>query len=270
MARFSRRRRRRTSNWLPVLGDRHGPDGQSGQEQYRFSSFTVPWGLIGTNGEGAVTVRTLTLDEPRNLDIAEPGLDLVETMADVERSAYMLDGIVGTVVNATDPYDEGDVENNPNAPPALVVGIGFRVSEWDSHSDTSEDALYNEVLNAENYARSRWIWRRVWYLSNNFTAGILPASWGSGNELQYLDAFPYGVPGINGGYAGGQEATNITAKSKRRVSNDERLVVCVHVAALPLSIGNRVDSFTTNHTGVSLFDIRILGHMVRNKPGARG
>lgn len=267
MARFSKRKRRRTSNWFPVLGDLHTATVDF-PEPYRFSSFEVPWGILGTSGQPTTTVRTITIDDPRPLNILAPILDTVDSMADVEGSAYMFDGIVGSITNSTHAYDDDDVTNNPNTPPAFIVGAGFRVSEWDPHSDTSEDSLYNEVLNAENYARSRWIWRRVWNLTPTF-ANLLPGSWGSASEFDYVQ-FPSGVPGPDGGYAGGLEATNITAKSKRRVSNDERLVFCVSIAALPISIGQRTEFFSTSLTGVSVLDIRLLGHMVKNKAGSRG
>lgn len=268
--RFGRKKRR--SLWLPTIGDRT----TIGQEpdKCRLSYFKIDWTSwdAASNCPGNA-VRAVTLDSPRSVDFAGTvnTVGLVTSLADLEGSAYMFDGIVGTVTHCSQPLP-ADVQ--ANTAPGFIVGVGFRVSEWDPYSNTPEDSLHNQVLNADNYARSRWIWRRVWTFSFDLgNHAVTEFDW-SGTSNEAFNQFPSGNPTDQSGYSGALESTSIVAKSKRRISNDERLVVCVSVAPLPLQ-NNGTDPETpwndmADGFGASIFDIRILGHLVKNRPGARG
>jgi len=220
------RRKRRTSQgtWLPTLGDLLNNDPENGVAR---SGRSLSLGIgVGTTVAFSTGVVSLTTDRPRQ-DPTE-----ADSLADVIGSEWFLKRIVGScfvsrrgvVASNTFPEPKSDTA----AP--ILVGCGFFVARCDpaapdspiGFSETDGEEVSYNPLNERNI-REPWIWRRTWilglYPGNILRDGTATVTGVQDSREAYLNGFPPS----NALYGSVADGPKIDAKTKRRISNDDRL-----------------------------------------------
>jgi len=214
-----RKRRGPKVTWLPTFGNPFGEEGESFVTGLD-SILEIPW---GTAGAGALGIYPLTVDQPNGEDEATQ-----VSLADAIGSEWFLRRIVGKLFIQVFPPSEG----TPWFSQAQIAA-GFLVARAD-HTDvnlptgTSDlttgpapgpDSWGNFSPLAIQAMREPWIWRRKWILSIN--------GWDAGG----VDGFP----AINVNYGSSSlDGPHIDAKTRRRISNDDRLYFAIAAAAWPI------------------------------------
>jgi len=213
-----RRRRSPKVTWLPTLGTTVGADeveiNVSGlQSQFEVTKLPTDVGYLG--------IYPLTVDQPSGEDPAEP-----VSLADAIGSEYFLRRIVGKLFINT--FVDGPIANGVTA---VAISAGFFVARSDyttpglpagatmlgtNPSDGNTWASFSPL--DSRCMREPWIWRRNWILSVN--------GWDAGGTQPYPSGnVNYGISSLDG--------PHIDAKTRRRVSNDDRLYFAIAGTAWP-------------------------------------
>lgn len=250
-------RRRRAGAWFPNLGTQ-GPEGNIDDDDAGL------WGLfvLGDPGVSQTFLASLTFDAPIDDEADELGTDRSH-LADFIGQDYILKRIVGKFFAALDQSplnNEGAISS-----PAALLTAGFFVAR--AEDSTTESAAASLPIGTETAAEQRenyspavpstirepWIWRRQWILGNRFhlnqTVGFGAAS------------FPF----TTAEYHDVMDGPHIDARSKRRVSSDERLWFAASARGLGPAWDDPFDEANRNFPPVISFhlDYRIFGTLIK-------
>jgi len=248
------KRRRRAVNWFPTFGQNLG----EGTGNEHVAGITSQLNIL-PSGAFTTVIFPLTFDEPRDDDgTATPENT---TLSDFISSGYLLQRIVGKFYCE---YPWTDLQGEPgsaSSPPAVKVGAGFFVAREADQAvgvpiGSNED--YNP-LEVDNM-REPWIWRRTWFLSSptvrSATAQSIAIGNGTYGNQDKWNQFPFATSGYNSVMDG----PHIDAKTRRVVTNDDRLFFAVSGLQWPLG----EDSTYSQVPDVPFhLDYRILGSMIR-------
>lgn len=207
-----RRRRRSQGTWLPTIGNAVG-------QELTENDVTGVDSDVDVEDNGLLVTRLfqLTLDQPQEEATTSTPL------SDVIGSEYFLKRIVGKLFAAID---------DPSATPSpfftkILVGAGFFVARAEAAEPdvpigagvgTAADVAKNYSPLETRTQREPWIWRRTWILQSR-PLGI------SENPM-----FPRSTAGYNSVLDG----PHIDAKTKRRISNDDRLWFAISAVRWPI------------------------------------
>jgi len=258
------RRKRRTSQgtWLPTLGDVIVEEPATAR-----SGRSLSLGLNAGAGGFSTGVVSITTDRPRQ-DPTE-----ADSLADVIGSEWFLKRIVGSCfccIRLTRTPNTFPDPSSAESAPALV-SCGFFVARADpanpdepvgfSETDGLENA-YNP-LNERNI-REPWIWRRSWILGLNTTTdrdGVGDVTPGAIQDT--ATAMLQSYPASNVLYGSVADGPKIDAKTKRRITNDDRLFFAASLCRAQFEIDD-----TRPAAALIYLDYRIFGQSRR--PRNRG
>lgn len=207
-----RRKRRSQGTWLPTLGEGVGEENTANIVTGLDSDFDVE-----DNGVLTTRIHELTMDQPReDIDVSTP-------LADIIGSEYFLKRIVGKLlVTMADPA----AATSPFFT-QVIVGAGFFVARAEAAEvnfpigasiGSAADVNKNYSPLEANTMREPWIWRRVWILESR-PLGI--------SETPHW-------PRSNTQYGSVLDGPHIDAKTKRRITNDDRLWFAIAGARWPI------------------------------------
>jgi len=213
------RKRRRKGTWFPTLGNKAGTE----------TNLAVVSGLddsteVKDNGVVTTIIRPLTLDAPRE-DRADNEAD---SLADAVGSEWFLQRIVGKFLARLSI----GASENAFFQDALVAA-GFFVGRADpdtnvpigagSGDDASITADYSPL--DVRTMREPWIWRRCWILS-----------WYGANPSNQSASVPFAQswPKSTAFYGSVLDGPHIDAKTKRRITSDDRLWFALSTCRWPV------------------------------------
>lgn len=267
MRRFSKRRRR-TGTWLPVHGTLID-DASTVGEQANFIQFFVPDVPVGPGSTGRVFSAALLVDAP------DPGLTgtaatitdyQLEQLSKAQSFGYRLERLVGTF-HASCAWDTQVIATPPGGgklPSLVLMTAGLMIRRIDEEQPEVPVVGFQgtDPQSIENI-RDPWMWRRSWVFSPSIRglpgAGLTSAS---DAALMFNSAFGSANDGMTGLY----NTSTVDVKTKRRVTQEERLFLDVGVRALGIASGS-TDTFLTNVCGV--FDYRAFGRMLTTQGNRR-
>lgn len=239
-------------NWLPVFGQGIEPGGNQHSNGW-LGELAIP----GDVNDFSISGTALTFDEPKDDDAATPA---TTSLADFIGSGYFLRRIVGKFHAGLQIRGLGD--GVPEGPPAIRLGLGFFVArEADQVAGVPIGELedYNP-LETDNM-REPWIWRRTWILSNptnqirnNYQVSLGNAPYGVSGSAKWLQ-----FPTTTAGYGSVLDGPHIDQKTKRTITNDDRLWCVLAAHKLPLD----VDYDDSGATLDWWLDYRLLGSIIR-------
>jgi len=236
-----RTRRKEAVFWLPP----NGP----GTDVSPFPLGTGWGGTIQVSGTQSVTRVGIGVPfQDNKFTGLVSGIDFPGNLALQENQDYLLKRIVGKVWCWYIPSNSGG-----NSPETIEVTAGFFVARQDplqgipigyTGLQTTQD---NESYNPGALATQcePWIWRRSWLLS-----GVQGTSY---NNLRF--------PGSNAGYGSVMDGPHVDARTKRRVSSDDRVFFAIGVTTV-------LSGINLNGAMQYWVDVRGLGSMRR--PHNRG
>lgn len=248
------RRRRNQGTWFPTIGT---ADPNAGVDNVNGREFEI---TLDNNGTSQVLIAPIIPDQPTvgdDIDVTAGG-QLVAALG----QEYLLKRIVGKLFITYPAIGEID------GPQAVLVGAGFFVARATQQDGTggadqplgaaslAERREYFSPL-SEDTIREPWIWRRVWILSkpqiltinNNdgATATVFPQVAGGFGQL--------GFPSTNVGYGSVADGPHIDAKSRRRVSSDERLWFAIALRSWPIAAAGVTDPLIRGYLDVRVFGL---------------
>lgn len=225
------RRRRPAVTWFPTLGS--PVRGTSGETEEFVNGFEFTLIVPAGDDPGAYkTVTTafpITFDLPRESNATEADT----TMADIVGSEYLLRRIVGKLFLQRQATASGQASGNllPDNFPTTLVGAGFFVARAGTEAGIGPDIpsgwdVLNEGANFSNFSplgldtvREPWIWRRTWLLGSRAEIGRQTSTTSTTN---WSPAWPE-WPSANWEYPGVLDGPHIDSKTRRRVTQDDRL-----------------------------------------------
>jgi len=238
------RRRRRTGTWLPVYGAEvpgtSGPTGVPVDATGFHIDLSVP-----SSGAIRTIIGVLTNDSPIEGTVETA----LSSLSDVIGSEWFLQRIVGKISAVADGSEDTFRWTK--------VGVGFFVARAESGvtsvpvgattADNVSDSNDYEAKTTNQYSplamqagREPWIWRRTWLLN-------------SGNSS--IDG-----PTSNMGFGSVSDGPHIDAKTKRRITNDDRLFYAVAGVRWPYS----TDPGPADNTHINIdMDVRLFGQLRR-------
>lgn len=231
-----RRRRRRLSQWFPVLGtETHVPQGTvEDNVAYQDLDFDV------SNNVPNTLVVALTWDNKPEQQLGVAGNTTFPSIADWEQSGWQLDSIVGCVPLLA-------FKSGTQAAGTLFVTAAFEVLRIDPGTGNPLSATpeldYDPQL--ANNIRDPWIWRRSW---------ILDPGTDTGGTTNFS-----GWPRTNTLYTGSGANHVFQTKSRRRIGPEERLFFICTARHFPVT--SDLTGRETHLTG--MLDYRIIGRAVK-------
>lgn len=238
-----RRKRKSQGVWFPVLGQ-DGPTDYPG-----LSSQTGQLAGLAGLGPGCY-VLPLVPDRAVEGDSYGPGgYDLSAAIG----NSYILKRIVGKFHAAVFQDDSS------GAPGQVKIGLGFLVARTDGDEVLNPTGLpvggIDGVGTRQNYnvlgrdqVNDPWIWRRTWILQNN----------------EKIATDRYGIfPSTTAGYGSVSDGPHIDAKSRRRVSQDERLYAAITLQAWP-QVGGPYEYTVSPYINYDL-DLRVFGLPIKSR-----
>lgn len=245
MARFgARRRRRRTGQWFPVLGQ-ETEAGEGSENDIAAQHFTM---AVGGNTP-SVTVLGLTWDFPTEEQIVlGQGLP---SLADWQGSAWFLEKVVGHLFIS----HAGEAVPETKALYVVAALIVLRVDESDGSPLATGTAFANQYDPAlMQNIRDPFIWRRSWILGQNLKSV-------NNNAGTVMDDMTNaaGWPSNNVAYASSMDNHHIDTKSKRAIKDEERLFLALSARHYPWT----VDATGLNSVLDCAFDYRIVGRLIK-------
>jgi len=243
-----RRRRRPAGTWFPVPGIEANDNVLSAGQNI---SLTVPG-----NGTPVTSVIPLTFDEPTEGADVGLGTPLVSILGD----EYFLRRIVGKVhaYIRSAASVAGDFDNFQGA---ILLTCGFFVARAGDFQDDNAVPIGGHLTrdyspDQPNTIREPWIWRRSWVLSDPNLKVI--ASTLSADALSVAAAGALAFPTSTDGYGSVLDGPHIDAKTKRRVTSDDRLWFASDAKAFP--VGTSGSTTLTSALRIHL-DYRIFGSL---------
>lgn len=233
------RRRRPKVTWFPTLGALTGVENSDKDITGLDGALDVPW---ADNAAGALAIFPLTNDAPQGEDPAE-----TVSLAEVLGSEYFLRRIVGKLFL--------QVADQESFFSTMQIAAGFlvaRAEQGDSglpagsnnlSTDPSDEAAWNNFSPLSTQTmREPWIWRRKWILSLEASTATT------------------GFPNSNIHYGSVLDGPHIDAKTKRRISNDDRLFFAIAGAAWPVDTPLQSGTVTETQMRFNL-DYRLVGSL---------
>lgn len=222
---YRRRKRRSRGTWFPTLGANLSIGGLT----------FAPNGIRFAFGPGIapglnLSISQLTFDQP-----VEPiGVAATNTihLQDVIGNEWFLKRIVGKYTC----WLVADPANDPallQAPP-VGVALGFFVARADSNNEnepngfsalSADDAYAQYSPWSQQTMREPWIFRRTWLLGGN-TNGTQYQNVG-GTNFVFPSTVNVGLPMANWMYGSTLDGPHLDIRTKRRISNDDRLWAAV-------------------------------------------
>lgn len=263
--RFRNKRRRRTGTWLPVHGTLIDNNSTVGQ-QANFIQFFVPDVSIGPGALTRVFSAALLTDAPDPaLSAGATGITTyqLEQLSSSQSYGYLLQRVVGNL------FCSAQFNSNIRTPdakiPSLVLytaGLMVRRVDQEAPEAPVVGAFGTDPQAIENI-RDPWMWRRSWIFASNskpdLSAGIV-----SNDDAAAMFIQSFGV--ANDGTTGLYGTSTVDVKSKRRVTQEERLFLDVGVRALGIASGSS-DTFKVDVMGV--FDFRAFGKILTTQGNRR-
>lgn len=247
----SRTRRGPKVNWLPTFGQ--GLDSGGNQHSNGWLGNTD---IAGDTADFTVVGTALTFDEPRDDDSHTPANS---SLADFIGSGYFLRRIVGKFHCGIQL--RGQPDGIPAGPPAIRLGLGFFVAR---EADQSPGIPIGDLedynpLETDNM-REPWIWRRTWILTNPTNKIRQEYQISQGNAPYGTDAARWlGFPTTTAGYGSVLDGPHIDQKTKRTITNDDRLWVTLAAHRLPIN-----EDFDGQGVNIDWWlDYRLLGSLIR-------
>lgn len=238
-----KRRRRQKGTWFPVLGQATA----DANDQPTIGTFFLDIDTGGGVTTGVVPlIPDIPQDEPSQWD------DFNEGLGGILGNEYFLSRIVGKFFIWVEEPPQLEASNFPLA---YLVTAGFFISRADGTSVNIPIGFSNQPRQYDPgscYAvREPWIWRRSWILGTTRNTGALGA-----NDRINAKEFPKTTAGYGSVLDGG----HVDAKTKRRVSSDDRLWLAVSARAFPV-----LDQQTYQLTGAVQVnhDLRVFGSLRR-------
>lgn len=258
-----RRRRRARVTWLPNLGTL-GIDPEDNSPVRTFA-------IIATgDGKANAAIIPLTFDSPVETD----GALATDPLVNFVGSEYLLRRIVGKVYASvsqqvnTEQNQAASIDfdavlftcgffvaraNDIGSPPIgtdLPVGAGITVGQTiNLYSPDHPDVI-----------REPWIWRRTWILGNQ-AKKFLPVI--AANPTIFSDLPLTMFPTNNAEYGSVHDGPHIDAKTRRRISSDDRLWFAIAARQLDSRNGANLiptlDLIRTNCEIQGILDYRLVG-----------
>jgi len=254
MRRF--RRRRRNGTWFPTFGGEYIIS--SGGGAGTFNPTGITFGFTNLQPGLNLSISALTYDEPR-----EPGAVQTSTtsLLDVLGEEWFLKRIVGKFFAARISSAVNDPGTDPGQP--LLVALGFFVSRADVTTPNLPNG-FNALSNSDAYAqyhplaaqtqREPWLFRRTWLLGTNANGAQFQNI--GGTNFQFGQTNNYAWPVANWQYGSQMDGPHLDIRTKRRISNDDRLYAAVGVeVASPFG----VQAVSEGPTFQGYLDYRIFG-----------
>lgn len=246
------RRRRSNGTWFPVFGT-----AQSGFEGQAIDIWGHSGTLLAVTGTRVVTeIIPVTTDEPLNEQPLTSGTD---TLVNLIGNEYFLRRLVGKVFctySTTGSIGEGGPQNVIVAAGFFVaraqsqltnVPVGVPATQAQSNTNQETGFAFNNYSPLANAAqREPWIWRRTWVLGDRQVDEGVPEQNPRGN-------FPFN----NASYGSVMDGPHLDAKTRRRVTSDDRLWFAIAATQWPLVGG---ETATTGAVAYGL-DLRIFGSL---------
>ena len=238
-------------NWLPVFGQGIEPGGNQHSNGW-LGELAIP----GDVNDFSISGTALTFDEPKDDDAATPA---TTSLADFIGSGYFLRRIVRKFPRrASNQGARGRSTRGPRNPvgPRVLRRARSGPSSRSSHRELED---YNP-LETDNM-QEPWIWRRTWILSNptnqirnNYQVSQGNAPYGVSGSTKWLQ-----FPTTTAGYGSVLDGPHIDQKTKRTITNDDRLWCVLAAHKLPLD----VDYDDSGATLDWWLDYRLLGSIIR-------
>lgn len=241
-----RRTRKPRVVWLPQTNRNSIGDPATG---FVYQGSTLQ--ISGATGDTGVVEFPLVLDNQQSAITADE-----TSLSDIENSGYRLRRIVGKVwVILGQAEPDGGGINLTDLPPNIIVTAGIMVRRADTVSGDSLGSLVgaDQVSPAliENTG-DPWVWRRSWFLGNNWTANNLFLAGGTAQVFQ-RDHFPQ----TNMDYNSAVDGPHVDQKTARIVGPEERLYFTWSATVAVESATN-----TAGGSNLALFtDLRVLGSL---------
>jgi len=249
-----RRRRRNRGTWFPTVKEQQDiTDGED--DEIFIAGKQLQLTLDPTAEVVPFQVHFLTMDSPRDYQAADDA-NFSSSLADVIGSEYFLKRIVGKLhLLCTRDADNGDFD--------ALITAGFFIARADDattagfenltpvgwQNQGAKERLETFSPNAQSTIREPWIWRRSWVLSDR--------------PVGNFHSFP-AFPRSNADYGSLHDGPHIDAKTKRRVSNDDRLWFAI--AACPFPVGRPIGEIGNASLTIDGFlDYRIFGSIRKAK-----
>lgn len=214
-------------------------------------------------------VLPLTFDAP-----AEPDSFVDDVpMSYLQGNEYAIRRVVGKFhIDVRGPGGRGDIITD--LPPCALVTAGLFIARASDDEAAGASAAYNfpigwteanQALTSYNpdipdTIREPWIWRRQWVLANS---AVYQQTWADLTQVlpaATLTAMAY--PLTTGEYGSVLDGPHVDAKTRRRISSDDRLWLTVW--AQPYPRGNLWAQAALCEVGIH-FDYRIFGQMRRGR-----
>jgi len=219
-----RRRRRFRGTWLPNLGSFVSDTDNSAGRRLSVD--------VAANGNTTVGVIPLVLDHPQEPDLLPQDAGLNDFVG----NEYVIRRIVGKVFVQLNTFG---LDGNTLYDRPVVVTAGLFIARASDDSDAGAGDLPIGGLGAlvNNYRpdnvntiREPWIWRRQWVLGD---PGAQIFATESTDGLQPATLRSWGWPSTNAHYGSIQDGPHLDAKTRRRVTSDDRLWFAVEARNFP-------------------------------------
>lgn len=239
-----RRRRRARGTWFPTPGTEANDSILSAGLS---SAIIVP-----ATGAVVTGVFPLTFDEPTEGGDVGLGTPLVSILGD----EYFLRRIVGKFNGYINPT--GTVGSDiAQSTPAVLCTAGFFVARAGDFQDGNALPIGGHLTrdyspDQPNTIREPWIWRRQWLLADAFQAKEQARGGGWVSAHQFAAALPFSTAE----YGSVLDGPHIDAKTRRRVSSDDRLWFAVDCKNFPLGAAFNIGVTFRFH-----LDYRIFGSL---------
>lgn len=227
------RKRRSNGIWMPTIGI---DNGDSETPRFSVSRRVV---LAVPNVETVVYVSSVIFDVPQETNNDDvPGF-----LGAFTQNAYFLQRVVGKINVAMD--DAAASTTYParpdQTPKANLVAAGLFVARAGDRADSQSEgspvggtAAWQTDYNPldPNCIREPWLWRRTWVLGSP-TWKLYQEKTALVNNLASRGIYPT----TNSGGAGSLDGPHVDARTRRRVSSDDRLWVAFAAHSLPFGAG---------------------------------
>lgn len=248
------RKRRNNGSWLPIIGQNNNDPETSMDTTARRVD------LVLNNQQVTVFVSSVIYDVPLEPDSEQIGLT---NLGAFQNNEYFLKRVVGKI--NVGMQTEGSVAMptiDTNAPQKFIVAAGLFVARaadaqlagFPVGYPANAQADYNPL--DPNCIREPWLWRRTWVLGSPYwnylrEQGIVSGGTTAPNVIPRQ-------PESNAEFGSALDGPHVDARTRRRVSSDDRLWLAVAGHALPFG-------GTAQGTGSANFDweFRVFGSMRR-------
>jgi len=260
-----RRRRKFKGLWLPNIGT-VDVDGDNiaitaGRE--------VEIAASGGETKPVVGVIPLTFDQPQEAQTLVDNVPLIYQLG----NGYTLRRVVGKFYAQYTPgvtFTTTQGNTQGHTPPAVLLTAGLFVARAEDEniaanlpigSLSGDSLIENYNPDTPNCIREPWLWRRKWILGNPLMRQFADVNYSTLATPINPDIASAYYPPNTGSYGSVWDGPHCDARTRRRVSSDDRLWLAVSLLAYPRRSGGY-----TNPSQVNIhFDYRLFGALRRDR-----